>query len=142
MQEWVEIPKELVERVRELIEEKDVGVLDIESDTDRDRFFVWVTDSSMAWSTANDIEEKFMPELAKLLKDTPMDFQAIDSECDGEHSTMVIANGEILSFEGAPRIIDVSDLKDLVLGKVVVRPVTIKILPLGNGQALYLDNDE
>jgi hypothetical protein len=144
-QDWVEIPKELVEKVKELVVQQGLkGVLAIDSDhggKDGRKFFLWVENSDMGHHTANLISEKFMPELAKLLKGTECDFQAIDSECDGEHSTMVLADGKVLGFTGSPRIIHASEVNALVPGQVVTMPVTIKILPLGKGDALVVEGE-
>jgi hypothetical protein len=133
--EDITIPGNITDKVQALITKHNLeGILEL--DSHKDTHYVCLTDSSMSYSTANEIEDSFLPELALLLKGTEFDGQVLDSDCDGDHSTFIILDGKVRSEGAFLRIIDRPDIE---AGKEITVSITHKALGIGKGKVVLLD---
>ncbi len=130
----IEIPQSLAAQVEELIKKHELdGTLQI--DHYQEHYYIQVQDGSMAWSTSSDIQEKFFPDVAKLLKGMEFDGQAIITEVDDEPATNVFLNGEARGWSGRREIADCAQVAE---GQEADVQLPHHVLGLGNGKVLIL----
>ncbi len=139
--DYIRIPLGIRDQVEALIKKHDLdGPLTVEvfkGTTDPTELCcVAVPDGSMSYSTMNDIEEKFLPDLAALLKDTPFDGQVLETECEGQRGTLALVDGKVTGYDNSLPVIKHRGIAKGVEGTAVVKH---KCLGLGNGKVLLLD---
>jgi hypothetical protein len=99
-------------------------------------------DGTMASSTANDISDDLIPEIAKMVKGTEFDGQVNDTEYDGgDNGTIVLINGEAKTFGSNTSVIELTGPTDYKIqpGEETSVPVTVKVIGLGGQKVLVIE---
>ena len=133
--EAINLPKGKLDEVKRLLKEYDLTKVFAIQDEDLETPWIALGDS-MSWSTASTISDDFFPALAKILKDTAQDGQLIETECDCEKDTAVIAGGEVRWLGHANSM--VHKIPDVTLGEAKVVPLDCEVIGLGGGRVVIV----
>ncbi len=142
--EWLQIPAGVAPRIEELIKKYGVEgavevvhepVVNYKTEEKTEQWFIQSPEGNLGYSTVSDIEDKFFPDVAKLLKDTEFDGQVIITEVDDEPATFVFLDGESKSYNGR---FETAKCDQVARGQEADVQLPHHVLGLGNGKVLIL----
>jgi hypothetical protein len=133
---WTQVPEDKISEIKEtLVALNLTGFLEIQNFDGK--FFLQETEDDMSFSDTTVITDCLFPKLAELLKDTPLDGQVIETECQGEESDYLLVNGKSKLLDNFVQ--EITPDVPIPVGAIMETTLKVKLVGLMDGRAGVLE---